>query len=129
LKDQSIQLNISPAANNVFQEKNKIEEAVHIIIQHILRYSPSSSIITCNADKINEKAVLEITSHSAVDSGEKLKEIAENYKTQGTQATNLANDVGLGNIKVEIEKIGGSFYYNLTNDNSNYLKLELPSTQ
>jgi hypothetical protein len=73
--------------------------------------------------------VLEITSHSAVDSGEKLKEIAENYKTQGTQATNLANDVGLGNIKVEIEKIGGSFYYNLTNDNSNYLKLELPSTQ
>ena len=129
LKDQSIQLNISPAANNVFQEKNKIEEAVHIIIQHILRYSPSSSIITCNADKIDEKAVLEITSHSAVDSGEKLKAIAENYKTQGVQAINLANDVGLGNIKVEIEKMGGSFYYNLTNDNSNYLKLELPSTQ
>ena len=129
LKDQSIQLNISPAANNVFQEKNKIEEAVHIIIQHILRYSPSSSIITCNADKIDEKAVLEITSHSAVDSGEKLKAIAENYKTQGVQAVNLANDVGLGNIKVEIEKMGGSFYYNLTNDNSNYLKLELPSTQ
>ncbi len=129
LKDQSVQLNISPAANNIFQEKNSIENTIHTIIQHILRYSPSSSIITCSADRENNKAVVELTSHSAVDSGEKLSVIAEAYKVQGAQAVNLAESVGLGKTKVEIEKMGGSLYYNHTNDNSNYLKLELPSTQ
>lgn len=129
LKDQSIQLNISPAPNYVFHEKNSLNKHINTIIQHVLRYSPSGSIITCNADKENGKAVVELTSHAAVDSGEKLKAIAENYKTQGAQAINLVESVGLGAVKEEIEKVGGSLYYNHADDNSNYLKLELPSTQ
>jgi hypothetical protein len=129
LKDQSIQLNISPAANYVFQEKKSLNKTIGTITQHVLRYSPSGSIITCNAEKENGKAVVELTSHAAVDSGEKLKTIAENYKTLGLEAQNLVESVGLGGVKEEIEKMGGSLYYNHANDNSNYLKLELPSTQ
>lgn len=127
LKNMSLQLNISPAANNVHQDKLFVDQALNKLMNNVIRLSDSGSIITVRAEHLNGKAVIEAVSHGSVIGMDKLDEMMNRLRNASITDENALNDLGLVATKKMVESMGGTFSYNSEYNTGNYFKIEFPS--
>lgn len=129
LKNMSLQLNISPAANNIFQEKVAVEQMLNKLLNNVIRNSESGSTITIRAERVDNKAIIESTSYSPYVTDEKLTELMQSLKDNALTDNTSVDAVGMTSTKSLVESMGGTFYYKKEENKGNYFKIELPSTQ
>lgn len=129
LKSMNLQLNISPAANNVYQDKLFTEQALNKLMNNVIRHSQAGSIITVRAEHQNGRAVVEAISHGAAIGMDKLNEMFNKLRTSSITDESALNDLGLIATKKLVESMNGSFTYNSDDNTGNYFKIEFLSTQ
>lgn len=129
LKNMSLQLNISPAANTVYQDKGLVDEMLNKLLTNIIRNSEVGSTIDLRAERVNDKAIIESTSHSPYVTDDKLTELLHTLKDTAQTNDFGADALGMVDIKHLVESMGGVFYYKKEENKGNYFKIELPSTQ
>lgn len=129
LKNMSLQLNISPAANNVYQEKTVVEQMLNKLLNNVIRNSEAGSTVTLRAERVSDKAIIESTSHSPYVTDEKLTELMQSLKDNALTDNSNVDEVGMTSTKNLVESMGGTFYYKKEENKGNYFKIELPSTQ
>jgi len=127
LKNMSLQLNISPAANNVYQDKLFTEQVLNKLMNNVIRHSQPGSIITVRAEHNSGKAVIEAISHGAAIGMEKLNEMVNKLKITSITDDNALNDLGLAATKSLVQSMNGTFTYNSEDKTGNYFKIEFPS--
>ncbi len=129
LKGMSLQLNISPAANNVYQDKLFTDQVLNKLMNNVIRHSQASSIITVRAEHKDGKAVVEAISHGAAIGMDKLNEMVNRLKVISITDENALNDLGLAATKKLVETMNGTFTFSSEDKTGNYFKIEFPSTQ
>ena len=129
LKNMSLQLNISPAANNVYQDRLFTEQVLNKLMNNVIRHSQSGSIITVRAEHNSGKAVVEAISHGAAIGMDKLNEMVNKLKITSITDDNALNDLGLAATKSLVQSMNGIFTYNSEDKTGNYFKIEFPSNQ
>ncbi len=129
LKNMSLQLNISPAANPVYLDKLFTEQVLSKLMNNVIRHSEPGSIITVRAESNGGKAVVETISHGAAIGMEKLTEMVNKLKINSITDENALNDLGLAATKKLVETMNGSFTFSSEDATGNYFKIEFPSTQ
>ncbi|MFY7963445.1 MAG: sensor histidine kinase [Chitinophagaceae bacterium] len=129
LKSMGLQLNISPAANNVYQDKLFTDQVLSKLMNNVIKHSQAGSIVTVKSEHINGKAVVEAVSHTASISVDKLNEMFS--RLRGLTAVNegMISEMGLAATKKLVETMGGNFIYHSEEQTGNYFKIEFPSTQ
>jgi signal transduction histidine kinase len=129
LKNVNLQLNISPAANNVYQDKLFIDQVLNKLMNNVIKHSQSGSIITIKAEHISGSAVIETISHSATTGVDKLNEMINKFRTATAADENTLSEMGLVSTKKLVETMNGTFTYYGDDKIGNYFKIEFPSTQ
>ena len=129
LKNMNLQLNISPAANNVYQDKLFTEQVLNKLMNNVIRQSESGSIITVRAEHNNGKALIEVISHGVIIGMDKLNDMFNKLRTASITDENALNDLGLATTKKLVETMDGIFTYNSEDKTGNYFKIEFPSNQ
>lgn len=127
LKNMSLQLNISPAANNIYQDKLFTEQVLNKLMNNVIKHSEAGSIITVRAEHNNGKAVVEAISHGAAIGMERLSEMINRLKITSITNQNVLDDLGLAATKKLVETMNGTFTYNSEDKSGNYFKIEFPS--
>lgn len=127
LKNMSLQLNISPAANHVYQDKLFTDQVLSKLMNNVIRLSESGSIITVRSEYVNGKAVIETVSHGAIIGMDKLEEMMNRLKYASITDDNSLTNLGLLATKKLVESMGGAFVYNSEYKTGNYFKIEYPS--
>jgi signal transduction histidine kinase len=129
LKNMNLQLNISPAANNVYQDKLFIDQVLSKLMNNVIKHSQSGSIITVKAEHIAGKAVVEVVSHGVAIGMDKLNEMFDKFRTATSVDENTLSEMGLAATKKLVETMNGTFTYFSDDKTGNYFKIEFPSTQ
>ena len=129
LKNMNLQLNISPAANNVFQDKLFTEQVINKLLNNIIRHSQAGSIITVRAEQSEGKAIVETISHGALIGMDKLNEMFNKLRNAAINETGDLSDLGLAATKKLVETMNGTLTYSSDIKTGNYFKIEFPSTQ
>ena len=127
IKNMSLQLNISPAANNIHQDKLFTDQVLNKLMNNVIKLSESGSIITVRAEHVNGKAVVETVSHGAIIGMDKLDEMMSRLRTSSVTDENALADLGLIATKKLVESMSGTFTYNSEDKTGNYFKIEFPS--
>ena len=127
LKSMNLQLNISPAANNVYQDKLFTEQVLNKLMNNVIRQSEAGSIITVRAEHNNGKALIEVISHGVIIGMDKLNDMFNKLRTASITDENALNDLGLATTKKLVETMDGTFTYNSEDKTGNYFKIEFPS--
>lgn len=127
LKNMSLQLNISPAANNVYQDKLFTEQILNKLMNNVIRHSQAGSIITVRAEHNAGKAVVEAISHGAAIGMDKLNEMVNKLKISAITNDTALNDLGLAATRSLVQSMNGTFTYNSEDATGNYFKIEFPS--
>jgi len=127
LKSMSLQLNISPAANNVYQDKLFTDQVLNKLMNNVIRHSQPGSIITVRAEHSNGKAVVETISHGAAIGVDKLNDMVNKLKVLTVTDENALTDLGLAATKKLVETMDGTFTYSSEDKTGNYFKIEFPS--
>jgi K+-sensing histidine kinase KdpD len=128
LKSMSLQLNISPAANNVYQDKLFIEQVLNKLMNNVIRHSQTGSVITVRAEHKNDKAVIEAISHGAAIGMDKLTEMVDKLKVTSINDEAALTELGLAATKRLVETMNGTFSYNSEDATGNYFKIVFPSS-
>lgn len=129
LKNMNLQLNISPAANNVYQDKLFTEQVLNKLMNNVIRQSESGSIITVRAEHSNGKALVEVISHGVIIGMDKLNDMFNKLRTTAITDENALDSLGLATTKKLVETMDGTFTYNSEDSTGNYFKIEFPSNQ
>ncbi|MCX6208213.1 MAG: HAMP domain-containing sensor histidine kinase [Bacteroidetes bacterium] len=127
LKNMSLQLNISPAANHIYQDKLFTDQLLNKLMNNVIKLSESGSIITVRSEYVNGKAVIETVSHGAIIGMDKLEEMMNRLKYSSITDENALTNLGLIATKKLVESMNGTFTYNSENKTGNYFKVEFPS--
>lgn len=127
LKNMNLQLNISPAANNVYQDKLFTEQVLNKLMNNVIRQSQAGSIITVRAEHSNGSALIEVISHGVIIGMDKLNDMFNKLRTTSITDENALNDLGLATTKKLVETMNGTFTYNSEDKTGNYFKIEFPS--
>jgi signal transduction histidine kinase len=127
LKNMSLQLNISPAANNIYQDKLFTDQVLNKLMNNVIRVSEAGSIITVRAEHVNGKAIVETVSHGAIIGMDKLDEMMSRLRTSSITDENALSGLGLIATKKLVESMSGNFIYNSEDKTGNYFKVEFPS--
>ncbi len=126
-KNISLQLNISPAANHVYQDKLFTDQVLNKLMNNVVRMSEQGSIITIRSENVSGKAVIETVSHGTVIGMDKLEEMMNRLKYSSITDEQALSDLGLIATKKLVESMGGNFTYNSEDKTGNYFKIEFPS--
>jgi hypothetical protein len=94
LKNMNLQLNISPAANNIYQDKLFIDQVLSKLMNNVIKHSQSGSIITVKAEHIAGKAVVEVVSHGVAIGMDKLNEMFDKFRNATTVDENTFGIAG-----------------------------------
>ena len=129
LKNMNLQLNISPAANFVYQDKLFTEQVLNKLLNNIIRHSQPGSIITVRAEQSEGKAIVETISHGALIGMDKLNEMFNKLRNAAINEEGDLNDLGLAATKKLVETMKGKLTYSSDEKTGNYFKIEFPSTQ
>jgi K+-sensing histidine kinase KdpD len=128
LKSMSLQLNISPAANSVYQDKLFTEQVLNKLMNNVIRHSQAGSVITVRAEHKGDKAVVEAISHGAAIGMDKLIEMVDKLKVTSITDEAALTELGLAATKRLVETMNGTFTYNSDDATGNYFKIEFPSS-
>jgi signal transduction histidine kinase len=129
LKNMSLQLNISPAANNVYQDKLFTDQVLSKLLNNVVKISQSGSIITVRSEKRYGNAVVEAISHGAVLGMDALDEMFDKLRASSNSNEETINELGLASTKQLVESMNGTFTYQSDALTGNYFKIEFPSSQ
>ncbi len=129
LKNMNLQLNISPAANHVYQDKLFTEQVLNKLLNNIIRHSQPGSIITVRAEQSEGKAIVETISHGALIGMDKLNQMFNKLRNAAINEEGDLSDLGLAATKKLVETMNGKLTYSSDEKTGNYFKIEFPSTQ
>ena len=129
LKNMNLQLNISPATNNVYQDKLFTEQVINKLLNNIIRHSQQGSIITVRAEQSEGKAIVETISHGALIGIDKLNEMFNKLRKAAVNDQGDLSDLGLAATKKLVETMNGKLTYSSDEKTGNYFKIEFTSTQ
>lgn len=129
LKNMHLQLNISPAANNVYQDKLFTDQVLSKLMNNVIMLSQAGSIITVTSEHSNGKAVIEAVSHGSSISMDRLNEVVNKFRNVSAVDENIISEMGLAATKKLVETMNGTFTYHSEDNTGNYFKIEFPSTQ
>lgn len=81
---------------NVYGDALLLEILVNNIIENAIKYSPKESIITCNLQKLNNNAVLEIIDEGVGIAANEKKKVFSKFYRVGNETTRTTKGTGLG---------------------------------